>query len=178
MQDIALESVGVKHFAALLCLTLLLPLVITMTAMRLARPGGNGGIVLVASLALFVLTTLVLGAALYRHRAQVERRTLRIATSFYTVALDASDLAAGIQEIVPGEAASVPRIGFRTNGQALPGYRSGWYRSAAGKHKLFAAVVGTPNLYIPTKRGFDVLLTVADPKLALDQISKLVRDER
>jgi hypothetical protein len=178
MQAIALEAVGVKQWAALLSLTLLLPLGITMTALRVAGPGGNGGIVLAASLAAFVLTTLVLGGALCRHSAQVERRSLRIATSFYTVALDASDLSAGAQEILPGEAASVPRIGFRTNGVALPGYRSGWYRSAAGKHKLFAAVVGTPNLYIPTTAGFDVLLTVSNPKQAIDQISKLVRDER
>jgi hypothetical protein len=55
----------------------------------------------------------------------------------------------------------VPR--WRTNGVGLPGYRVGWFRLENGEKALCFLTRSDSILYVPTKRSFALLLSVASP---------------
>jgi hypothetical protein len=62
---------------------------------------------------------------------------------------------------------------LKSNGMALPGFRSGWFRSRAFK-KLFVATAGGERLlWLPTRRGFALLLQPRQPQALLDRLHEL-----
>jgi hypothetical protein len=52
----------------------------------------------------------------------------------------------------------------RTNGSGLPGYKSGWFKLANGEKALAFITDPTQVIYIPTREGYSVLMSVADPE--------------
>jgi hypothetical protein len=60
----------------------------------------------------------------------------------------------------------------RTNGSGLPGYRSGWFRLRKGEKCL--AFVTDPQhvLYVPTREGFSVAMSVSEPEALLEELRK------
>lgn len=66
------------------------------------------------------------------------------------------------------------RMKWRTNGTGLPGYKAGWFRLRNGE-KALAFVTDTRNvLYLPTRDGYSLLLSVAKP----DRMLALLRAAR
>ncbi|MCE1246208.1 MAG: PH domain-containing protein [Firmicutes bacterium] len=59
---------------------------------------------------------------------------------------------------------------FRTNGAALPGYLSGWYRLKNKEKALLFVSDKTKVIYIPTGEGFSVLLSPDEPQAFLDAL--------
>jgi hypothetical protein len=53
---------------------------------------------------------------------------------------------------------------FRTNGAALPGYQSGWFRLSNKEKALLFVSDRTKVIYIPTTEGFSLLLTPDNPQ--------------
>ena len=51
----------------------------------------------------------------------------------------------------------------RTNGVGLPGYRAGWFRLRDGERALLYVTDASRVAYVPTRAGYAVLLSVADP---------------
>ena len=64
-----------------------------------------------------------------------------------------------------------PRI--RTNGVGLPGYLQGWFRLKNREKALLFLTNRAQVVYIPTKDGYSVMLSVAEPKVFLREVSKL-----
>lgn len=64
-----------------------------------------------------------------------------------------------------------PRI--RTNGVGLPGYLEGWFRLKNREKALLFLTNRAQVVYIPTKDGYSVMLSVAEPKVFLREVSKL-----
>jgi hypothetical protein len=59
---------------------------------------------------------------------------------------------------------------------ALPGFRSGWFRSRTFK-KLFVATAGGKRLlWLPTSRGHALLLQVRQPQVLLERLRELAAD--
>lgn len=51
----------------------------------------------------------------------------------------------------------------RTGGTALPGYRAGWFRLRSGERALLYLTDQSHVAYVPTREGYSVLVSVADP---------------
>ena len=62
-----------------------------------------------------------------------------------------------------------PRV--RTFGTAVPGYRSGWFRLRNGEKALLFVTHPDWVVYVPTREGYAVLLSVADPQAFLDALA-------
>ena len=61
----------------------------------------------------------------------------------------------------------------RTMGTALPSYQSGWFRLADGEKALLYLTARDRALYIPTTRGYAVLLSPQDPDRMLADVRRL-----
>mgnify|MGYP000029441582 CR=1 FL=1 len=62
------------------------------------------------------------------------------------------------------------RLARRTNGVGLPGYRSGWFRLANGEKALVFVTDQSRVVYIPTRRGYAVLLSVERPEEFINRL--------
>ena len=64
------------------------------------------------------------------------------------------------------------QLTLRTNGTGLPGYSAGWFRNRKGE-KVLAFVTDRRNLlYVPTREGYSVLMSVADPASLLESLRR------
>ena len=68
------------------------------------------------------------------------------------------------------ERALAPRL--RTMGTALPGYQAGWFRLRNGQKALVYLTDPTHVAYVPTTRGYVVLLSVADPAALITSLRR------
>jgi hypothetical protein len=73
--------------------------------------------------------------------------------------------------LVPAEAKAVDlslnqdlRLKWRTNGAGFPGYSSGWFRLGNGEKALVFVTDRRRVVYLPTRTGYAVLLSVAEPE--------------
>ncbi|MBI1925278.1 hypothetical protein HYR99_13635 [Candidatus Poribacteria bacterium] len=58
----------------------------------------------------------------------------------------------------------------RTNGTGLPGYRAGWFKLRNGEKCLVFVTDKRRVLYLPTRQGYSVLLSVKEPDSLLDAL--------
>jgi hypothetical protein len=166
MGEIALQSTGVKIWATFVALVLILPMVITVGAYRMAGTGGRPGAALMAAMGMLVFACAVLAVAMLRNSAGVHDGRLHIKSSFYSVDISLTDIGPEI-DILDADAGK--RIAWRTNGVGFPGYRSGWFRLNDGQ-SAFVAASGAANIYVPTKQGYAVMLAVKHPEKVRDQL--------
>ncbi|MBW3549502.1 MAG: PH domain-containing protein [Proteobacteria bacterium] len=174
----------------LLALTLVLPVAISGLALGAALARGSFspwlldnvplsvsaviGLVLVVSLPLW----LVLDRAMQRHRLLIQDGALELHTSFYRerVGLDELQLDAARVVDVHEHTGYKPRL--KTNGFALPGFQSGWFR-LRNRHKALVAGVGQRRaLWLPTTRGHGLWLQVRQPQALLDALKDMAQPRR
>jgi len=62
----------------------------------------------------------------------------------------------------------VPR--WRTLGTGLPGYASGWFRLNNGERALAVLTTRQEVVYLPTRLGYSLLLSVEEPRALIDRI--------
>lgn len=61
----------------------------------------------------------------------------------------------------------------RTNGAGFPGYGSGWFRLGDGNQALIFVTDKRRVVYLPTRAGYIVLLSVAEPAKFLEALRHL-----
>ncbi len=66
------------------------------------------------------------------------------------------------------------RLRTRTHGTGLPGYRAGWFRLRNGEKALVFVTDLERVVYVPTKEGYSVLLSVAAPEQFLEALTSAV----
>lgn len=102
-----------------------------------------------------------------RTRFEVSPEGLRIRGDLYgrTISRD---------KLIPEEAIALDlhreidwRPKWRTNGAALPGYQSGWFRLRNKEKALLFVTDWQHVVKVPTRDGYTVLLSVADPEAFL-----------
>ena len=86
------------------------------------------------------------------------------------------------ESLLPREARAVDltvspeyRPVLRTNGIGLPGYGSGWFQLGNGEKALIFVTDKHRVVYIPTREGYVVLLSVAEPEKFLETLRKMAR---
>ena len=129
-------------------------------------PATGGPIVMFAVMAVFLLGMLALFGwlATSSRRATVEAsdQGLAVRGVMYGRSIPLSDLQ--LADADPVDASTGPhRLTVRTNGAGLPGFAAGWFRTAGGE-KVLAFVTDKRRVaHIPTRNGYAVMVSVADP---------------
>ena len=77
--------------------------------------------------------------------------------------IPASDLLGGAARIVNLDREPELSLRWRTMGTGLPGYKAGWFRLANGEKALVSLTDKQRAVYVPTARGFSLLLSPAEP---------------
>lgn len=125
----------------------------------------------ITSLAWFALDRLA-----HRHRLQLDAGGLEITTTFYRQKLALSELQLDAARVISIDEHPEHKPMLKTNAMALPGFRSGWFRSRALK-KLFVATAGGEQLlWLPTRRGHSLLLQPRQPRALLQRLRELAAD--
>ena len=62
---------------------------------------------------------------------------------------------------------------LKSNGYALPGFRSGWFRLRNWQKAFVATSDGDRVLWLPTRRGFGLLLQPREPRRLLQRLREL-----
>lgn len=84
-----------------------------------------------------------------------------------------AELRGGAARIVEFRSEPGLRPARRTMGTGLPSYLSGWFRLADGEKALVYLTSRDRALYLPTTRGYAVLLTPQDPERMLTDLRRL-----
>ena len=68
------------------------------------------------------------------------------------------------------------KLRFGTSSTNMPGYKAGWFRSRQGKMLAFVTDP-TRVLFIPTQKGYGVLLSVDQPEILLEALNRMATDQ-
>ena len=108
-----------------------------------------------------------------RKRAFDDLAGIEVATSFYRRRMVWPELRLEDARIVSlGEHPEL-KPALKSNGYALPGFRSGWFRTRKLAKVFVATAGGDRVLWIPTTRGFDLLLQPRNPAATLERMKTL-----
>jgi hypothetical protein len=113
---------------------------------------------------------LALDALLRRHRLRLDGEGIDIATTLYTRRLRWQELDLETARVIDLDEHPESRPLLKTNGYALPGFRSGWFRARDFSRMFVAAAGGSRLLRIPTRLGYALLLQPGDPKALLERM--------
>jgi hypothetical protein len=118
---------------------------------------------------------LLLDRMLRRQRLRLDGDGLEVVTTFYRQRLALSQLQLDRARVIElGEHPEL-RPWLKSNGFALPGFRSGWFRTR-GLKKLFLATAGGQRLlWLPTTRGDALLLQPQRPQALLERLREMAR---
>ncbi|HZF99273.1 MAG TPA: hypothetical protein VEY92_13760, partial [Pseudoxanthomonas sp.] len=137
---------GTKPRVVLFVLGVALPLPITIAAVLWDQPGSGAEgshhwLVMGGVMAFIVLLWTLLQLAMKRHRLELDRGQLRVATSFYTRTVPLSELLLDKARVIELEERPDFKPGLKSNGYALPGFHSGHFQLRNGD-RAFVAIAG------------------------------------
>lgn len=113
---------------------------------------------------------------MHRHRLRLDGAGLGIVTTFYRQHLALPELRLDAARVVAIDEHPELKPMLKSNGMALPGFRSGWFRSRTFKKLFVASAGGKRLLWLPTTRGHALLLQVRQPQLLLERLRALAAD--
>lgn len=120
-----------------------------------------------------LLLFLAIERALRRHRVLLSAGMLEVATTFYTRRLPLADLRIGQARIVDLASQDALRPLLRINGVGLPGFSSGWFLLRDRSRAFVAVADGTRVLWLPTTRGYGLLLQPQRPQVLLEALQAM-----
>lgn len=139
--------------------------------------GHRGGDALVAMLAVALVMgaiALFLDRMLERHRLLLDAGGIEVATTFYRQRIAFPELKLDAARVVRLDEHPELKPLLKSNGYALPGFRSGWFRLRNWQKAFVATSDGERALWLPTSRGFGLLLQPRDPQRLLDRLRERV----
>lgn len=139
--------------------------------------GHRGGDALVAMLAVALVMgaiALFLDRMLERHRLLLDAGGIEVATTFYRQRIAFAELKLDAARVVRLDEHPELKPLLKSNGYALPGFRSGWFRLRNWQKAFVATSDGERALWLPTSRGFGLLLQPRDPQRLLDRLRERV----
>jgi hypothetical protein len=120
---------------------------------------------------LFFLGTLVYAS---RHvRFELSPEGLAIRGDLYGRRLPAASLLTAQARVVDLTVDQDCRLVVRTNGAGFPGYGSGWFRLANGEKALIFVTDKRRMVYLPTREGYALLLSMAEPEQFLAALRQM-----
>lgn len=139
-------------------------------------PGSNGPVWLVVGISVFSLALIALfGYLTYSSRHvvfDVSPEGLQIKGDMYGRNIPLADLDIDHARPVDLTRDREYQLVARTNGAGLPGYSAGWFRMRKGEKCLAFVTDRTHVLYVPTRTGYSVAMSVSDPEALLGELRK------
>ncbi|HEY9074470.1 MAG TPA: PH domain-containing protein, partial [Desulfobaccales bacterium] len=117
-----------------------------------------------------------LGAFVYasRHvRFELSSEGLAIRGDLYGRRLPAASLLTAQARVVDLTRDGDYRLVARTNGVGFPGYGSGWFQLANGDKALIFVTDKRRVVYLPTREGYALLLSLAEPDKFLGALRQM-----
>ena len=103
-------------------------------------------------------------------RFELSDAGLRLRGDLYGRMIPADALRGGAARIVDLSATPDLEPRWRTMGTALPGYRAGWFRLRNGEKALVYLTETSRAVYVPTRKGYSVLLSPQQPERFLERL--------
>jgi hypothetical protein len=110
-------------------------------------------------------------------RFELSDAGLRLRGDLYGRLIPVTELRGGAARIV--DLAGTPELEprRRTMGTAFPGYRAGWFRLRNGEKALVYLTDTHRAVYVPTRRGYSVLLSPQRPERFLERLRAVAPTE-
>lgn len=163
-------------------LSAVLPVAITGIALGFAVMQGDAPSLIAGSLPLTIVLilagiallggaiALAIDRAMRRHRITVDADGIEVITTFYKRRLAWGELRLDDARVVDlGEHTQFKPM-VKTNGTALPGFKSGWFRLRNRTKALVAMTRGPRVTWLPTTRHYGLLLQSRQPQALLDHL--------
>lgn len=131
----------------------------------------------VCALVIAILAALAFTAWASGHsRVELGRDRIRLAGDFWgrEIALQDLDLEGARVLDLAHSPDLAPR--WRTFGTGLPGYSSGWFRLRNGEKALVYLTRRSRVAYVPTRKGYTLLLSVEQPRRFIDALKARTGD--
>ncbi len=125
------------------------------------------GIILIASLVLVILTA----SSINRGSVEVSADGIQINVPFYGRSIPLTSIITDQARVIDATTDADLRPKWRTNGIGLPGYAAGWFKLQNGEKTLVLITDRRKVLYFPTREGYSVLISAADPEKLLSAIN-------
>ena len=140
-------------------------------------PGSVSILWILAPISLIVLGALgLLVASLSGARTarfEVSEEGLRLRGDLYGRLIPAADLRGEAARPVDLRSETELAPVWRTLGTAVPGYRAGWFRLRNREKALLYVTDSSRVVYLPTRAGYVVLLSVADPSAFIASVRRI-----
>ena len=101
---------------------------------------------------------------------EISAAGLRLRGDLYSRMIPAADIRTAEVRTVDLLATSELEPRTRTMGTAVPGYRSGWFRLRNGEKALLYLSDNRHAVYVPTTRGYSVLLSPQRPEQFVERL--------
>ena len=127
-------------------------------------------------LAVVVVVGLLFVASIRGSRAatfELSPDGLRVRGDVYGRRVPVADLRGGAAKVINLQADGALRPVRRTMGTALPGYRAGWFRLADGEKALLYVTDPRQVVYVPTRAGYALLLSVDRPAEFVERLQAI-----
>jgi Bacterial PH domain len=129
-------------------------------------------LVAVVLLVLIVVATILIVTALGSRssRFEVSEAGLRLRGDLYGRLIPATEIRGGAARLVDLTSTPELQLRRRTAGTAFPGYHAGWFRLRNGEEALVYLTDRRRAVYVPTRRGYSLLLSPQQPERFLERL--------
>lgn len=135
----------------------------------------NPAIVMIIPLVLFLIMAGVFGYISYSMKNvtfELSSKGIKISGDMYARFIPSASLMRDKARIIDVMKETGYRTSMRTNGIALPGYTSGWFRIRNGEKVLRFVTDTKAMIYIPTKDGYSLMISPQNPEEFLEDLKK------
>lgn len=116
---------------------------------------------------------LVIDRLLQRHELSIDDDGLDIRTTLYHRHMAWADLDLAAARVIDIDQHPETKPLWKTNGVAVPGFRSGWFRSRRFRKLFVATAGGWRLLWLPTRLGYTLLLQPEHPGTLLERLRSM-----
>ncbi|MGD8413093.1 MAG: PH domain-containing protein [Candidatus Latescibacterota bacterium] len=144
-------------------------------------PGANGPLWLLLGVSALLLAMVGLFAWLAwssRHtQFEVSGEGLRISNTMYGRTIPLAALSVDGARVLNLDRDLQYRAKWRSNGAGLPGYQAGWFKLRNSEKSLLFVTDKSRVVYVPTRKGYSVLLSVNKPEQFVDALRAAARTD-
>jgi hypothetical protein len=168
-RNFALPPIGKPALVFAFVLGLILPLVVAVFVVWLARGGELPATVALMLQAVVAMAILALLLPMWRRQVAIDGRHLRVKATYYTRSAELGEFDLANARIVDLRERGEWRPAVKTNGFALPGFWAGHFRLRDWRRKAFCLVTDASKvLALPHADGRVWLLSFEHPQAVLD----------
>ena len=139
-------------------------------------PGSNGPFYLMGGISLFMLALIIflmyIAFSSRNAKFEVSPEGIRIRGDIYGRMIRMEKLLTDEAKAVRLNEDSEYRLRWKSNGSGLPGYKAGWFKLRNREKALVFITDPKRVVYIPTRDGYSIMLSVADPGVFIEALRR------